>query len=224
MTVQQMLLSPGGAPPVFVGATTQQVAASATVDITLPSGLAVNDYVFIGFVADNIGGIPTVNSAGWTVIYQPDVQGVPTGTVIRKIMGTTPDTVCNITNPVADEMAVVCQAWRGVNSGTPEDGVTIVKATGATGLPDSGSITPTTDNTVVISFGGLDDDNATGIAAPSGYTNLSWTAAGGVAESTSTAMVSSKEVVTPAAENPGAYTASTGDDQWIAATWALRNA
>jgi len=208
----------------FVNATTQAIAASATVDITLPAGMQEGDYVFIGTGCDDTTGFLTFNTAGWTSIYKNILGGlVPSSEVRRKFMPASPDTVCNITNPAADEIAVVCQAWRGVDSVFPEDQVTVVSAEFAViGMPDPRQITSRTDNALIVAFGVLQDEDATGVVAPTGYSNLSFTGAGGAANSTATAMVASKLKAIRGPEDPAPFTASVGNNEWTAATFALR--
>ena len=177
----------GGAGISFVGQTAEAVAASTTTDIELPSGLAQNDIVYIGWSRDT--GTPgtnlIINSADWIQIYVPAAQGSPSAQVIRKVMGPSPDSVCNIENTAGAPVAFVVCAFRGMDTTTPEDGVAVVLATGTSGLPDGGSITPATTGAWALVFGGLDDDNATDIVAPTDYSNLSAIAAGGVAGTTS---------------------------------------
>lgn len=218
----------------FVSQATGTIATgSSNTNVSLPGSLQEDDLVIVGTVNDgsvgNSDGAGGVNStAGYTLIVASGASN-PGCELQRKFMGATPDTTVNIHESSVRPQAYIIQAFRGVDSTTPLD-VVVTSASGSTGMPDCGSITPTNDDTLILAVGFLDDDGvSTSVGAPSGYSNL-------VTEMTSTievssgshasAMMCSKTLASAAAENPGIFTDSSGlgDDQWHGYTVALRPA
>jgi hypothetical protein len=212
----------GGGGISFVDDSTEAFAAGSGTKTHNLASYQQNDVVYVQLTSDT--GTPTIVSAGWTEVYAPASQGSPSCKIWRKVMGASPDTTFQFTGNTGAPTTVVAQGFRGMDTTTPEDGVTVVRATGASGLPNSGSITPATTGAWVLSAGALDDDNGTGITAPTDYSNLSWIAAGGAAGTTSTGMMASRSGMTASTpENPAAFT-GTGTDAWVAATISLRPA
>lgn len=189
-------------------------------DHNLPGTPAEDDIVVIVLASDG-NGQGVLTEAGYTLDVEENVT--PGFAVGHKVMGSTPDTVVELTGLANRAVTVLIQVWSGVDPSTPLD-VAAVSASGSSGDPNPGSVTPVTDGCLIIACGGLDDDEASVSAAPSGYSNLlSANTSGESAGQGATAMMASKELATATAEDPGAFTTS-GDDEWRAATLALKPA
>jgi len=200
--------------------------------ITLPGTLKEGDLVVFSTVVDaestglffpsDQSDVLWSRTGGIRLWWSNDSQLA--SAVYLKKMGSTPDTQIKIGDvwaaPTYDHQATVTMVFRNVDKVTPVD-VLPQTATGATGDPDSPSITTITDKCVALSFGWLDDDIVTSVTAPSGYENLLWVNGGGIAEQSENIMVSTKYLPTAGAENPGAYV-TNGDDLWYSLTMALR--
>ena len=114
--------------------------------------------------------------------------------------------------------SAVCAIFRGVDPQI-HDVSPPSEATGASGMPNPPSITPTTDNCMLVAIGALDDDVIT-MTAPSGYTlaaEMGYTTAG---NATSTG-IAYKVLASAAADDPGVF-GGGGNDAWRAWTIALR--
>ncbi len=208
-----------------VGEVTFEIDDNATnQDVTLP-GSPITDDIVIYACANDALISPGVQTSGYTDIHTDHALISPGFESGYKKMGGTPDTVItfNQNDTAADATAGVLQVWRGQDTTTPEDTAPTTDL-GGSGPPDCPSITTVTDAALVFAIGFLDDfDVASAVVAPSGYTDLlamDVTTFVGNA----TVMISSKEVATAGAENPGAYSGSGVDDAWVSATFALRPA
>lgn len=206
----------------FVGAATQEVEATG-VDITLPN-LLENDIVLIGGAEDTQTAPTAPNTAGYTELFQPSVSSnAPCCGLWWKRMGSTPDTVVNVDEFSAGTSATafVIMCFRGVDTTTAVDATT-TNANGATGDPDAPSITTVTNGAVVVAFGFIDDDEITSCSL-SGYSNVNFQAANDGVGTRASAMAGWIEKATAGAEDPPAFV-TDGDDQWHAASVALRPA
>ena len=196
---------------------------SSSFDVTLPGTVLEDDIVIYAHSADS--HITTgVTTSGYTDIHTSTATDAPGFESGYKIMGATPDTVINFnqTGDGDEDTAGVIQVWRGQDLTTPED-ATPTNASSGTGMPNVPSITTNTANALVFAIGFLDDDDvASSVTAPSGYTKL---LAADIpdASGNATTMIASKLVVSAGAEDPGVFGGS-GTDAWEAATFALRQA
>ena len=115
---------------------------------------------------------------------------------------------------------------RGVDTTTPLDVTLQTAICSATGEPDPPSITPSSDDTMILTVGIQDDTNAATCSScdPSSYTNIGFlTGTGG---STGQNLYASYRILSGGSgspENPSAYTAGA-NDEWAAITIALRPA
>lgn len=192
------------------------------VTVALPSGASSGDLIIGMLSGDTDTGSP----------QNPDYISLSFGNRLGanffyKIIGA--ESTIDIGVSSSNRQALVMQAWTGVDPVDPLDdptggtlGLGASAADGATGLPNPPSFTTTRANSLVVAAGALDDDNATTVTAPSGYTNLSFVTAGGAAGTTSTAMLASLIKASPGAEDPGAFGAATGNDEWDAFTIAFK--
>jgi hypothetical protein len=184
---------------------------SATTSISLPTGLQQNDLVVICSVADSTTqSLPTG--------YTNGQNGASNSTNYRwsyKFMGVTPDTTA--TN-LASSSAHIAFAFRGVDTTTPLDVTSPAIATATSGMPNSPSITTTTDTAMIVAAGFLDDDAvAASVTAPSTYTLIN------AAQNGATVMAAYKLKSPAGADDPAVFGGS-GTDSWVGATFALRPA
>lgn len=143
------------------------------------------------------------------------------------------ETTIDVNVQSSNRQALVLQCWTGVDvtgggaldnptGGNTGGGYSL--ADGATGLPNCASLTTLNANSIVFAGGSLDDDNMSAVTAPTGYSNLSWRAAGGAAGTTSTAMLASMIKASAGAEDPAAFTGTGGNDEWDAITISFKAA
>jgi hypothetical protein len=178
-------------------------------------GLQQNDFVLVTTYGDsNAPALPT----GFTNIANG--TGASAGSVFYrasyKIMTATPDTSISFTDSGADDHHVIT-AWRNVDTTTPLD-VTRTLADATTGNPNPPSITTITNRAMIIPVAFIDDLTGTP-TPPAGYTLAG-------SRSTGQGCVAQSYLLEPlaGAEDPGTYSLSTNNDQWVCVTIALRRA
>lgn len=179
------------------------------------SGLLENDVVYVGFASSINTDVAT--PAGWT-----QVTTVSAGAnnahlqVFRKKMGAVPD--ASIVFAAFDEEHVgVAVGLRGVDQTTPEDATTTTANSASAGAPDSPSITTVTPGAWVLSFGCAEVSDAS-VTAPAGYENKV-----DINHTNITVMCATKNISSPGAEDPAAWTDVSGAS-WCAASVAVRPA
>src|SRR6056297_2032664 len=202
-----------------LGSTTKsQAGGGSAEDVTLPGSPKEGDIVIVYGVSDYYNSVPkAINTSGYTTIYEYTLFD-PNVLIEYKVMGSTPDSVVNLTpgDTSGYNTNWIIEVWEGVSTSTPIDN-TKQNNSGTSGMPDTPSFTTQTDDAVVISAGFLDDDDiASSVSAPTGYSNL--TANDG---NNSTVMVASKTKSSSGVEDPGAFSGS-GYDYWKGVTFALR--
>src|SRR6056297_3177151 len=202
-----------------LGSTTKsQAGGGSAEDVTLPGSPKEGDIVIVYGVSDYYNSVPkAINTSGYTTIYEYTLCD-PNVLIEYKVMGSTPDSVVNLTpgDTSGYNTNWIIEVWEGVSTSTPIDN-TKQNNSGTSGMPDTPSFTTQTDDAVVISAGFLDDDDiASSVSAPTGYSNL--TANDG---NNSTVMVASKTKSSSGVEDPGAFSGS-GYDYWKGVTFALR--
>lgn len=203
----------------FIGYKAKNADGTTSFDLTgswtggIGGPLQENDVLFISSCAD---AQAVANPTGWTSLYN---KANPTDIQLSwKRMGATPDTSIS---PIeeSDGVSHVVLAFRGVDPTTAFDATRTV-ATGATGMPNSPSITTVTPGAWVLSIGYLDDDRDPTATAPTGFTKLVGHAQSG---SRSTQLWAYKEKATAGAEDPAVWTGA-GTDEWDALSIALKPA
>jgi len=205
--------------------TTGSAINGGDITLSLPSGLAQDDVVYVG-LALGVASTGGTSSGGWTQVG----SNVDTGNanlrtqLFRKVMGASPDTSIVLTGSglAADSSSAIAIAFRGVDTTTPEDGVTPTTATGTTGGPDSPTITPNTTGAAAISWGAQPLIDVTGIGAPTGYTDLAVISSSD-SNNTSNYMSWKSGLTGGVAENPSAYTGITSG-RWVAWTIVVKPA
>jgi len=192
--------------------------------ITMPAGIAEDDYAIAVGGTDNGNTDHDISSTGYTELadlFADDTNRCNVG-VFRKIQSATPDSNVVIAfNHISGFTGTgVVQVFRGVDVTTPEDATT-VNVTGIDGAtPDPGAITTITADTWVIAIGASREFDA--VTNPvSGYSNLTTRSEGSYAVA-----MCSKTIASPAEENPGTYADIVGQasDSWAASTVAIRPA
>ena len=197
----------------YVGGTSDSDNSSS---FTL-SGLQSGDLVLY-FSAEDGVNVNTPTGASWTAIpgltTQPDNDNDPNSAAFYVFATGTSVTASGLAT--GNNHVRVMIAFRNVNSTNPFD----VNATenSGNGLPDPPSITPVTDNSMIVAVGLLDDhDIANSISPPTGYTTAVNMDSQGGANDTglggATIMTAYKLLATAAAEDPSGFTGTTGDPQ-----------
>ncbi len=204
----------------LVGSTSNYSSTQdGTETVTLPGTPQEGDIVVVVAASDQAdGGTPVdISTSGYTKWLTGN--NFPRGVIGWKRLGASPDSSVAIerTNRAYNTCWAV-QVWRGGDSSQPD--AALVTASGGSGDPNSPSITTTSDDALVLSFGLLDDDSATLNNPPTGYSNAILQNANAAAGSSCTVMIASKEVATAGAENPGVWDTSHSD-AWYAGTLAL---
>ena len=198
----------------------------ATSSFTL-NGLKPGDLVFL-FSASDTSNQNTPTGENWAAIpglgNQPDNDGIPDSAAFYVVASGTSVTPTGL--DTGSDVVHVMIAFRNVNLLNPFD-VNPVQNAGTTALPNPPSITPVTDNSMIVAVGIQDDDSVgNGVNPPTGYTAaINMDVLGGASEQNTTTgatiMTAYKLLATAAAEDPGAFT-GTGSDLNKAITIALR--
>ena len=197
----------------YVGGTSDSDNSSS---FTL-SGLQSGDLVLY-FSAEDAANVNTPTGASWTAIpglsNQPDNDNDPNSAAFYAIATGTSVTASGLAT--GNNHVRVMIAFRNVNSANPFD-VNATQNNGG-GLPNPPSITPVTDNSMIVAVGLLDDhDIANSISPPTGYTTaLNMDSQGGANDigfGGATIMTAYKLLATAAAEDPSGFTGTTGDPQ-----------
>lgn len=224
-TITVTVAAPAAAGPYPMnGAVTEISAGVSSASFTLPASLAQNDVVIVVAGSDwNTNGYSIPAGSGgitWTNLLN-DTGGSPSRAVFLGVVGASPlaSATINMTAVQGDPQIVIAQAYRGADMTQVQD-VTGVATSGATGLPDAGSLTSATANTLSIAVAMLDDDEAAAtLIAPTNYTmdRIGQTVAMTVA------LASRSIAAAGTAVNPAAFTDSgAADDAWGAYHILLR--
>jgi hypothetical protein len=134
-----------------------------------------------------------------------------------KRMGATPDsTISGLTSAIAISHTAV--AIRGASTGASPI-IAATPSSGSTGSPNPPSVTSTSNNSLILAFGFLDDDTLTSVTPPSGFTDIFWHS---VDESGACSGTMASYLVQTSAGSidPSSYT-TNGDDAWYGITLAI---
>lgn len=153
---------------------------------------------------------PALTTTGYTEIASINSSSI-TAKLFRKVQGASPDAnvVATGSGNTSHGMEVIGFALRGVDTTTPEDATPTTNNNNGTD-PNGPSITTVTPNAWVISFAASEVHDLS-VTTPSGYSN----SVNGSASDTNSASAAgaTKEVATPGAEDPGAWT------NWLTGFW-----
>lgn len=217
----------------FVGRVTGSAAANTgiTLDLTaltggIGSAAEEGDIVLLvrtatGTMATldlNVSGYERVTDLAPGVLFDDTVNHE----VYLKEMPSTPDT--SITLPLASstiEHSAIALVFRGVDLANPQDATAVTASSTTTTVPNPAQITTATAGALVVVLASSNSGDAT-VTSPSGYSTA---IAVSIGDSSSYACF--KEVASPGAENPAAFTnvgTSPGADIYACTTIALRPA
>ena len=177
------------------------------------NGLQAGDFVLY-FGAEDAEELNTPTGENWTAIpgldSQPDDDEDPNSAVFYAFATGTSVTASGL--DTGNEEVHVMIAFRNVNPITPFD-VNATENNPGTGLPNPPSITPVTDNSMIVAVGLQDDEDiANTISPPTGYTTaVNMDSQGGANDNGlggATIMTAYKLLTTAAAENPSSFTSS----------------
>lgn len=177
------------------------------------SGIQANDFIMVASVADNNNTVTiTATNAGTITKDQTHSSSYPYHAV-HYFHATGTSTEINV---YAGNWIAI--AFRNVNTTTPLDVTTTKYGTTSSSRPNPPAITTSTDNTMIVAFGFIDDeDGVNTLTAPSGYTQAAYNY-----DSTYNASVMAIYKALPSAgtDDPGGF---GGDyDSTAAMTFALR--
>ncbi len=197
-------------PPIitYVGGTSESNDSNS---FTL-SGLQSGDLVLF-FGAEDGEDLETPTSESWTAIpgltTQPDNDRRPSSGAFYVFATGTSVTANNLLD--SDEAVYVMIAFRNVDAANPFD-VNATEVSGS-GLPNPPSITPVTNNSMIVAVGFIDDEDiANTISPPTGYTTaVNMDSQGGANDpglGGATIMTAYKLLATAASEDPDIFTSS----------------
>lgn len=210
----------------LVGTASNSALNGGNVTVTLPGGVATGDVVYASYC---LSGLVDFNmstvTAGYSEladVYGNDDVDANLG-VYRKVQGGSPDTTVEFTGSGVTTNSVIgtVMVLRGVNS-TPEDATTTTATGTNSANADPPSITTVTANAWVLAIAcGSEEQAAT--TAPTNYIDLIFDIE--IDADEGTGAMSRQLIVSPGAENPGAYVIDAGSSRsWSAASVAVRPA
>lgn len=193
-------------------------------DVTIPGTPLENDIVEVVVAADTGVVEEDILTSGYTTIAENSGTNIPSLVVAYKRMGSSPDSTVEIAQGGGSlDYAVTVRLLRGIDTTTALD-VTPTEDIGSGSFPDAPSITTSTDGAMVTAYGLLDDDDvASSVTVPSGYSNLltADTGNGNTNASGATIMIADKVVSSAGPEDPPIF-GGGGADQWTGVTVAWR--
>jgi len=197
----------------YVGSSTATGTGTLTLNIgSSITGLKEDDLVLI--IVHSDGSLPN-RPTGWAEITS-QTNNTSYVRYLYKQMNRTIDTSVSITGGTTANSAIAI-AIRGASI---ESWATDTN-TGAT-APNPTSVTTTVNNSWVVVMSGVENDQMTGITAPTGYTNLTSVINNVAGGAGSTCMVATKEVATAGSENPSAFGGTGYNGDGISLTLVLK--
>lgn len=177
----EITINPVAAPVVTRIGATEAVSTGESDEIVIafPGGIEDDDVAYIAVGHSQSDENAWNTPSGWTIptgLTEVQAGGspasVPGVSVFRRVLSSDSGSV-TITNAGSNTSGIVAQmiVYRGVDTTTPED-VNPTTASGASGDPDPASITPSSDNSMILTFGFQDDGDQTAPTQPSGYTAI----------------------------------------------------
>ena len=205
--------------------------------ITL-TGLLSGDFVMFATVNDNGTNSPSItatNAGTISSVIQANTNADPAHAIFYFFVTDTSTVITpnftNTPNRTPNNLAV---AFRGVNSSNPLDVSTPSGVPLSSGSPNPPSITPVTNNSLIVVVGFLDDKDIgdySPLIAPSGYTSVGYNfdntrhsladEDGDDGRANASVMIATKLQATAGAEDPPAFTGDS--DANVAFTFALRS-
>lgn len=184
--------------------------------MSAPSGMQENDILIYYAGRD---GASTLNvPTGFTSLVNAASADMGCS-VAWKRMGATPDsTITGLTSAIGVSHTAV--AIRGASvGGTP---ISVTSSNATTGNPNPPAVTSTSNNSLILALGFLDDDVLTTVTPPTDFTLIMFHS---VSESGAVSGTMASYFVKGLAGSidPSAYT-TNGNDAWFAATLAIQPA
>lgn len=214
------------------GTPTSAQGDSATASVSVPTvsgGILAGDILVVAFCAceaeDNTSSTPSGMDGEWISELQcgqspPSVPGLQVWYEICE--GSESGTRSTSLSFTCGWM-MIAFVVRGVDNTTPLDVTPTTEQGAANGYPDPPSITPTNDDCCIFAFGVKDETGADTLTShPTNYTGLGWENNNQLTGGT---LMSAYRILSGgggSTENPGVWSGSGGNDQWAAATIALR--
>lgn len=195
---------------------------SGSVVVTLPVGVAQNDFV-VACVGSQEASDANVTESSGTYAEQADLYSNDTNdtnfAAYTKLQGATPDTTVSM-DAGGGAHAGVMMVLRGIDLTTPIDAATTTASGIDSGQTNPPSITTVTNDAWVLACGASAISDAT-VNGPSGYTDRV-----DVNSTSITVMMARLEKATAGAEDPPTYTLETEAvaRSWTACTIAIRPA
>ena len=188
-------------------------------DMTLPGTPIEGDLIVYGAVSDQILS-PGIQTSGYNNMHTTTTGSSPAHHSSYKMMGATPDTVISVQQDGNDQPVVILQTWSGVDTATPLDTLSSLDTTGG-GMPNCPNVTLTGSDNLVLAMGFLDDDDvASSVTLPSGFTDL--VISDGSASFSNTPSGNDGTIMCSAIKGAGttdpAVYGGSGDDAWVAWT------
>jgi hypothetical protein len=193
------------------------------VTLTFDEALDEGDVVYVLHGQADSGTIALgPSTSGYTELAKHDAA-VPKAGVYRKVMGATPDSTVVLPGTGAGQGSTigVCIALRGADATTPEDAATTTAGPTFDNNPNPAAVTTVTAKAWVLGVAASDGPDSSW-SPISGYSNQ--VEAHGIDTFRINGALMTKEVATPGAEDPGAYTVGPGAENWYAFTVAVRPA
>lgn len=203
-------------PVEFIGyVATSNPQTSSTIPsktLTLNAGWLSTDFLICAVSAD-VTNLST--ASGWT-LGNDGPSNNPSNLWMYRVKGT----ATSVSVPVDSAMIVMC--FRNVDTSNPFD-ATPVEASGATGDPDSASITTVTNNAMLVAIGYIDDDLVTtNPTSPTGFTFIDVQENNGTYDKEYSSVMAAYKLQETAGTVDPAVWDTTADDEWWATTIALR--
>ena len=199
--------------------------AGLTLTVNIPVDTEEDDVCYLFIMSNSVSDkVFSESSTTWTKLKDVYISGSTNDVnlgLFRKVMGAVPDASVTVTTTGSQGLLAFLVVVEGADPEVPED-VAIIEASGAGASdPDCSSITPQTNETLIIAFAAATDlDPITN--APAGYSGL----VDAQAFTDMNLMISFKELAVAAAEDPAPYAdiTSSAVQSWYALTVAVRPA
>jgi hypothetical protein len=213
---------PKESPIQYIGSVTKAVNNAGSWDtsdeaLDVLSVATVGDLVVIAFSFDsNIDSTWSWVGMNFTSINNQTGDDGPGAYVGYRFVqpGDTNPYVLNVGTTSWRALSIVASVFRNVNSY-----VSAASAAGASGLPNAPSLIAA--GKLWVATGHLDDDAVSTWVAPTNYTLASFTSRTTNEGDATSSTVVAYRIATLSSDDPGAFTASSGSDEWRATTLAF---
>jgi hypothetical protein len=205
------LQSASAARPIFVGAVTfsSNLTNIQTSSVNISSiNIEADDLILVALSTD-VGGAPTVTSAGYTSLYTMS-SGVPSGGAFYKSAAGGETSIGFSWTSFASYLSGVVAVFRGFSYAS------VTTASGAFLAPNPPTSASGSIGDLIIACGHLDDDGVL-MTAPSGFI-LCGASRSGTSFSASSSTAVAYRLATATTVNPGSFDGGGASDDWVAST------